>query len=55
MIIDVPQGRLADLLPRHGFKPVRRLMRMQTAATSPAPTPLLTGEGVFAACGFELG
>jgi GNAT superfamily N-acetyltransferase len=52
VIIDVPRGRLASFLPRHGFEPVRRLVRMQTADT---PAPLLAGPGVFAACGFELG
>jgi GNAT superfamily N-acetyltransferase len=54
-LMDVPHGRFAEFLPRHGFEPVRRLVRMQTGATSAAWTPLLAGPGVFAACGFELG
>jgi hypothetical protein len=54
-VMDVPRGRLTHFLPRHGFEPARRLVRMQTAATSAAPTPLLAGPKVFAACGFELG
>ena len=52
-IIDVPRGRLASFLPRHGFEVARRLVRMQTAAAD--PTPLLAGPNVFAAFGFELG
>jgi GNAT superfamily N-acetyltransferase len=59
-VIDVPRGRLSNSLPAHGFEPVRRLVRMQTADTPAghalaAAPPLLAGPGVFAACGFELG
>jgi hypothetical protein len=54
-ILDVPRGRLSTSLPAHGFKPVRQLVRMQTADVPASDAPLLAGPGVFAACGFEFG
>lgn len=54
VVLDVPAGSpLRDALAERGFVVTRRLTRMYRPPPS-APAPL-TGPGVFAACGLELG